>query len=347
MNNEISCFAPKPKEGEPWDVVIIGSGPAGLTSSIYTTRGAKSTLILAGEKWGGQLMLTTTVDNYPGLPGIQGPELMEKMKNHALMFGAEFVQENVLSVDFSKRPFEISTSNKRYFAKSVIISTGADTRWLGVPGEERLRGKGVSSCASCDAPFFKGKKVAVVGGGDSAMEEALVLTKYVSSVIMIHRRDQFRASAFMQQKVVNESKEGKIKIIWNTEVLETLGDQRLQAVKLRTNTLSENIKNIEEFQGKVLERGEGFIIWELELDGLFVAIGHIPSTNIFKNQIELNEKGYVLKYEKEGFKTATSVEGVFVAGDVHDFHYRQAITAAGFGCMAAMDALKYLDEKSG
>lgn len=349
MASTIQEFAPKPKEGEAWDVAIIGSGPAALTSAIYTTRGAASTIIFGGDLWGGQLMLTTQVDNYPGLPGIQGPELMQRMKDHALMFGAYFVQENVTSVDFSKTPFELSTLDKVYFARCVIIATGAEAKWLGVPGEDRLKGRGVSSCAPCDAPFYKDKKVAVVGGGDSAMEEALVLTKYASSVTIIHRRDEFRASAAMQAKVLKMHDEGKIKILWGTEVVEMLGNEKLEKVRLRTLANSIQAGKLKEdqareFNASILEEKEGFIFWEMSLDGLFVAIGHVPATSIFQGKLELDERGYIKRLSKNGFQMATSVEGVFVAGDVHDYYYRQAITAAGFGCMAAMDALKYLDK---
>jgi thioredoxin reductase (NADPH) len=310
----------RPAEGEPWDIGIIGSGPAGLTAAIYTTRGAASTLVLSGEKWGGQLMLTTEVDNFPGFPqGIQGPELMTNMRKQAERFGAEFIDRNVESVEFGKQPYELKVGEKTYKARAAIIATGAETRWLGVPGEDRLRGRGVSSCAPCDAPFFKDKKVAVIGGGDSAMEEALVLTKYASKVAIIHRRDEFRASAAMQKKVFDNK---KIKIIWDTTVEEFLGDEKLEKLKLK------NAKSGDES--------------EFEVDGAFVAIGHKPSTDIFRGSVELDEKGCIVAHDY----TKTSVDGVFVAGDVHDYTYRQAVTAAGFGCMAAMKALKYLD-KSG
>jgi thioredoxin reductase (NADPH) len=313
-------FAKRPKEGEPWEVVIVGSGPAALTAAIYTTRGAASTLILGGEKWGGQLMLTTTVDNYPALPGIQGPELMEKMKEHALRFGAEFLAQNVTAVDFAKQPFEITSNNAKYLAKSVIIATGADTKWLGVPGEQKLLGRGISSCAPCDAPFYKDKAVIVVGGGDSAMEEALVLTKYAKSVTIVHRREEFRASEAMQQKVFEQEKAGKIKIIWNSEIVEMLGAEKLTAVKVK-NVKDNNIQ-------------------EMPVDGVFVAIGHTPSSQIFKEKLEIDEKGYLVPRDH----AQTSVPGVFIAGDVHDYNFRQAITAAAFGCMAAMEALKFLDK---
>ncbi|OGM05024.1 thioredoxin-disulfide reductase, partial [Candidatus Woesebacteria bacterium GWB1_37_5] len=313
--------------------------PAALTAAIYTTRGAASTLILGGEIWGGQLMLTTTVDNYPGFPeGVQGPDLMQLMRAQTERFGAEFVQKNVEAVDFnppSGGPKELIVDGKKYLAKSVIIATGADTKWLGVPGEEKFRGRGVSSCAPCDAPFFKDKDVAVVGGGDAAMEEALVLTKYAKNVTVIHRRDQFKASQAMQQRVLDKEKEGKVKILWNTETVEFLGEQKLEKIKIKNN-----------------ETGE---LSEMPIDGVFVAIGHIPATEMFKKTLELDERGYIVRMptdyqgeveEKKHFHTKTSISGVFVAGDVHDHVYRQAITAAGFGCMAGMDALRYLDKQA-
>jgi thioredoxin reductase (NADPH) len=316
---EANIFASKPKEGEAWDTVIIGSGPAALTAAIYTTRGAASTLILGGEKWGGQLMLTTTVDNFPGFPeGIQGPDLVQKMRKQAERFGAEFVEKNVEGIDFDKKPYEVLAGGLKYLAKSIIIATGADTKWLGIPGEKEFIGRGVSSCAPCDAPFFKDKKVAVVGGGDSAMEEALTLTKYATTVTMIHRRSEFKASAAMQKKVLENS---KIKILWNTEVVEIIGNKSVEKMILKNNQTGETI--------------------ELSLDGVFVAIGHTPSSQIFSGNIETDEKGYIVA--KEGTKT-NNREGIFVAGDVHDWHYKQAITAAGFGSMAAIDTLKYLNK---
>lgn len=315
-------FAQKPKDStEPWDVVIIGSGPASLTAAIYTTRGASSTLILGGEKWGGQLMLTTEVDNYPGFPeGIEGPDLMQQMRKQSERFGAEFIEKNVDAVNFSKEHFELTAGDTKYLAKSVIIATGAETKWLGVPGEDRLRGRGISSCAPCDAPFFKEKDVAVIGGGDSAMEEALVLTKYSKSVTIVHRREEFRASAAMQKKVLDNK---RIKVIWNATVKEFVGEQKLEKILLESTKTGE--------------------ISELVVEGAFVSVGHAPSTDIFKGKVELDEKGYIVVRDH----TKTSVEGVFVAGDVHDYHYRQAATAVGFGCMAGMEAIKYLDEVRG
>lgn len=314
MENQI--IAPKPADPkDPWDVVIIGSGPAGLTAAVYTTRGAASTLILGGSVWGGQLMLTTMVDNFPGFPeGIMGPKLMEQIRSQAVRFGAEFQPVDVESIDTSKKPFEIVADGKTYLAKSIIIATGARTIWLDAPGIKELVGRGVSSCAPCDAPFFKGKNVAVVGGGDSAMEEAITLTKYASEVTIIHRRDAFRASAAMREEVKGNP---KIKIMWNSEVQRAIGTAKLEKLEIKNNKTGE--------------------VAEKDFDGLFIAIGHSPSTTVFEGKIELDERGYV---KNQG--TKTNVEGIFVSGDVHDHSYKQAVTAAGFGCMAGMDALKFL-----
>lgn len=318
MEPQIIASKPADPKG-PWDTVIVGSGPAGLTAAIYTTRGAASTLILAGEVWGGQLMLTTVVDNFPGFPeGIQGPELMEKMKVQAERFGAEFKGVNVESVDLTKKPFAIIAGDQTYLARSIIITTGALTIWLDAPGVKELIGKGVSSCAPCDAPFFKGRKVAVVGGGDSAMEEASVLTKYATEVTIIHRRDAFRASAAMQEKVKSDP---KIKILWNTEVVRANGQSKLESLDL-INKLTNQPS-------------------QLAVDGLFVAIGHKPGSEVFKNVIDIDERGFV---KVTGGHSKTSVPGVFVAGDVMDPHYKQAVTSAGSGCAAAMEVLKYLEE---
>jgi len=312
-------IASKPNQGEPWDVVVVGSGPSGLTAAIYTTRGAASTLILGGEKWGGQLMLTTAVDNFPGFPeGIMGPDLMTNMRKQAERFGAEFVEKNAESIKRIKSLFEITAGGERYLTKSVVIATGAVTRWLDIPGIEKLIGRGVSSCALCDAPFFKGKRVVVVGGGDAAMEEAVVLAKYASEVLIIHRKNEFRASAAMQKKVLTNP---KIKIWWNSEVIKVTGEDKLEKVVIQNNQTNKKE--------------------ELVLDGLFVAIGHKPESDVFKGIVTTDEKGYIVI--RNGSKT--NVPGIFVSGDVHDQTYKQAVTAAGYGCQAGMEVLKYLQEK--
>jgi len=305
-----------------WDTAIIGSGPAGLTAAIYTVRGAASTLLFAGDQWGGQLMLTTEVENYPGFPkGILGPDLMVAMRQQAERLGTQFVEKDVTAVDFNSSPFKLSTPDQQYLSRSAIIATGAETRWLDIPGEAQFRGRGVSSCAPCDAPFFKDKRVIVIGGGDSAMEEALVLAKHATSVTLVHRRDQFRASEAMQKRVFDNP---KISVIWNTEVTAFLGETALQRITL---------KDAQTGQTR-----------ELEADGAFVAIGHAPSTSLFKSQLELDQKGYLKKIPTGDFQMSTSKAGIFVAGDVHDYRYRQAVTAAAFGCMAALEALQYLDQ---
>jgi len=305
-------------EEKIYDTIIIGSGPAGLTAAIYTARGAASTLILAGTSWGGQLMLTSEVDNFPGFPeGILGPDLMTKMRDQAVRCGAEFKASDVTKVDFSKIPLEVYSHEEKYLAKSVIVSTGASIVWLDAPGIKELIGRGVASCAPCDAPFYKDKKVAVVGGGDSAMEEALYLTKYASEVTIIHRRDAFRASAAMQEKVKANP---KIKILWNSEVVEARGKEKLESLVIKNN-----------------QDGSS---QEIPFDGVFIAIGHKPQSEIFVGQIKADEKGFI---SVTGSHSKTSTPGVFVAGDVMDAHYKQAITAAGSGCAAAMEALEYLD----
>jgi len=326
MTNNNEVLFEIPKEGEPWGVIVIGSGPAGLTSAVYTTRGALSTLVIEGENPGGQLMQTTEVDNFPGFPkGILGPDLMANMKSQALRFGANFVAEDVSGVNLLPKIKEITVkSGKKFFARSVIIATGAKTKWLDVPGEAKLRGRGISSCAPCDAPFFKNKTVVVVGGGDSAMEEALVLTKYASLVTIIHRRAEFKASKAMQDKVFETKKAGKIDIIYNSEITEFLGENKLEKIVVR-----DIVKNKTK---------------EMPIDGVFVAIGHNPSTQFLKD-IDLDEKSYVKKSTNGSFDSSTNIPGVFTAGDVHDRKYKQAITASAFGCMAGMDALSYLDEQ--
>lgn len=345
-------IASKPKKGEPFDVVILGSGPAGLTAAIYTTRAALSTLIVGGTKWGGQLMLTTEVENYPGFESILGPDLMQKMRKHAERFGAVFVEKDVEEVSFGKKPFTVKADGETYKAQSVIIATGAETKWLGLESEQKYIGKGVSSCAPCDAPFFREKDVVVAGGGDSAMEEALVLTKYAKSVAIAHRRDSFRASQAMQQRVFGNP---KIKVFWDTEVKEILGDGKVSGVKFTSKVTGkgEDLKIkakvngkqeevvVDKVGGKVVSNDKEGLTWELSVDGIFVAIGHTPSTKLFEGQVELDEKGYVVVHDH----TRTNISGVFVAGDVYDYHYRQAVTAAGFGCMAAMDLERWFEEQ--
>ena len=281
-------------------VIIIGSGPAGYTAALYAARGEMNPLVFEGSQSGGQLMITTDVENYPGFPdGILGPELMDRFRKQAERFGARLIPAD------------------EYRAQTVIIATGASAKWLGVPGEERLTGRGVSACATCDGFFFKDKELIVVGGGDSAMEEALFLTKFASKVTIVHRRDEFRASAIMAKRALEHP---KIDVIWNAVVTEILGDEEVTGVRLQDTVTGE--------------------MREMPVDGVFVAIGHKPNTEIFEGQIELDEKGYVVL---TGRGTQTSVEGVFAAGDVADPVYRQAVTAAGTGCAAAIDANHALD----
>jgi thioredoxin reductase (NADPH) len=298
-------------------VIIIGSGPAGLTAAIYAARANLRPLVLAGGMYGGQLMLTTEVENYPGFPdGIMGPELMIKFREQAERFGARIENVDATSVDFSKRPLIVRTDDAAYETKSVIVATGASARWLGIPGEERLRGRGVSTCATCDGAFFRGKHIVVIGGGDSAMEEALFLTRFGHKVTVIHRRDHLRASKIMADRALAHE---KIQFIWNTVVEEAVGQDTLEALKLH------NIVDGTRY--------------DFAADAMFIAIGHDPNTAIFRGQLELDKAGYI--QSPDG--VCTNVEGVFVAGDVYDIRYKQAITAAGLGCRAAMDAEKYLE----
>lgn len=302
-------------------LIIIGSGPAGLTAGIYAARANLKPLLLADTTYGGQLMLTTDVGNYPGfVEDIQGPELIQRMLDQARRFGTEVVLENVTRADFSAKPLKVWAQDKEYQAEAVIIATGASSLWLGLPSEQRLMGRGVSSCATCDGFFFKDKKVVVVGGGDTAMEEATYLTKFASEVTVIHRRDTLRASKIMQDRAFSNP---KIKFIWDTAVEEIFGDNQVTGVKL---------KNLKTEEPKTLET-----------DGVFVAIGHKPNTEFLAGTgVEFDAKGYVRLYDN----SQTNIEGVFVAGDVHDHVYRQAVTAAAAGCKAAMDAEKYLSEKN-
>ena len=299
------------------DLIIIGSGPAGHTAALYASRANLDPLMFEGSVSGGQLMITTDVENYPGFPdGILGPELMEKFRKQSERFGTRMRAVDVTSVDFSSRPFRISASGDEFEANAVIVSTGATAKWLGIPGEVNLTGKGVSACATCDGFFFRDQELVVVGGGDTAMEEALFLTKFASKVTVVHRRDEFRASKIMADRVLSHD---KIEVVWNTVVTEIHGDSSVTGVTLED-----------------VNTGEAR---QFSTDGVFIAIGHKPNTDIFADQLECDENGYIVV---EPGTTRTSVEGVFAAGDVADHIYRQAVTAAGTGCMAAIDAERWL-----
>ena len=302
-----------------YDIIIIGSGPAGLTAAIYAGRALVKTLVIAGRLSGGQLMLTSGVENFPGFSeGIQGPNLMQEIRRQAERFGAEIIDEDVESVDFKRRPMHVTAGKQTYTSNAVIVATGSSAKWLGLPTEKHLMGRGVSSCATCDGYFFREKRVVVVGGGDTAIEEALFLTKYATEVTVIHRRDKLRASKIMQSRAFSNK---KIQFLWDSAVDEVLGQEKVQGVK---------VKN--------LKTGE---LTMIPCDGLFVAIGFQPNTKIFEGQIQLDEKGYIAIKNQ----TQSNMNGVFVAGDVHDHRYRQAVTAAGEGCKAAMDALAFLEEQ--
>ncbi len=308
------------KEGEVVPLVIIGSGPAGLTAALYAGRAELKPLVISGVPAGGQLLITTEVENFPGFPeGIQGPELIDRMRRQAARFGATFLDENVTRVDFKERPFVVETGTRgRIRARAVIVATGANARWLGLDSEQRLVGHGVSACATCDGFFFKGVDLAVVGGGDSAMEEALFLTNFARKVTLLHRRGELRASRIMQERVRTHP---KITLLLESEVTEVVGGEKVEGLRLRnTRTGAESL---------------------LKVGGLFVAIGHEPATQVFRGSLDLDEFGYVRVHAG----TRTSVEGVFAAGDVHDRRYRQAVSAAGDGCMAAIDAERYLAEQ--
>jgi thioredoxin reductase (NADPH) len=304
-------------------LVIIGSGPAGLTAALYAARADLEPLVIAGYEAGGQLMITTEVDNYPGFPeGIMGPEIMERFRKQAERFGTRFIDKDVTSVDFTKQPFTLDVEGQKVQARTVIVATGASAKWLGLPNETRLRGHGVSACATCDGFFFKAKEVVVVGGGDTAMEEASFLTKFASKVIIVHRRDAFRASKIMQKRVLENP---KITVVWDSEVTDVVGEKAVEAVMLR------NVKT------GATEK--------LPAQGLFLAIGHTPNTAFLTGALEIDEKGYLVTQGAN--QTETKVPGVFVAGDVFDARYRQAVTAAGSGCKAAIDVERYLHEHEG
>ena len=302
-----------------YDVIIIGSGPAGYTAGIYTSRAKLKTLIVSGMLPGGQLMTTSEVENYPGFPnGIFGPELMMNMRQQAERFGAIVLDDEVIAVNFKQRPFIITTSSESFETESVLICTGASPRKLGIPSEQQFAGRGVSYCATCDGPFFKGEDIVVVGGGDTAIEEATFLTKFGKSVKIVHRRDSLRASKILQEKAFENP---KIQFLWNSVISDIKGSNKIGTIVVRDINSEKEQK--------------------IPAGGLFVAIGHEPNTAIFNGQLEMDDKGYILLKNQ----TRTSIEGVFAAGDVHDYRYRQAVTAAGFGCMAALDVEKWVTER--
>jgi len=306
------------KKKTKFDVVIIGAGPSGYTAGIYCSRAGYDTLILSGILPGGQLVNTTEVENYPGFEnGIMGPDLMIDMRKQSQRMGTTIIDDEVVDVDFRRKPLKVLTASEEYEGRAVIIATGANPRKIGLEGEETFGGKGVSYCATCDGPFFRNQEIVVVGGGDSAIEEATFLTKFASTVHIVHRREELRASKIMQERALSNE---KIKFHWNSAVTDIKGDQKVQQAVLK------NLKTDEETT--------------LDIGGIFVAIGHEPNTKLFKNQIDLDDQRYIVLKNK----THTNVEGVFAAGDVHDRSYRQAITAAAFGCMAAIDVDKFITE---
>jgi thioredoxin reductase (NADPH) len=307
-------------------LLILGSGPAGYTAAVYAARANLKPLLLTGMQQGGQLMTTTEVDNWPGdVEGLLGPALMERMQKHAERFDTEIVFDHIHTVDLAQRPFRLTGDSGSYTTDALIIATGATAKYLGLPSEERFKGQGVSACATCDGFFFRDQEIAVVGGGNTAVEEALYLANIAKKVTVIHRRDKFRAEKILQDKLFAKEKAGKVEIIWNHGVDEVLGDQSgVTGLRLRST--------------------EDGSVRELAISGLFVAIGHTPNTALFDGQLDMNN-GYIrIRSGLDGGATATSVPGVFAAGDVADQVYRQAVTSAGFGCMAALDAEKYLDK---
>lgn len=306
-------------------LIIIGSGPAGYSAAVYAARANRSPLLITGVEQGGQLMTTTEVDNWPGdVHGLQGPELMDRMRRHAERFSTQIVNDHVQSVDLSARPFKLKGDTHSYTCDALIIATGAAAKYIGLPSEEKFRGRGVSACATCDGFFFRGQKVAVVGGGNTAVEEALYLSHIAQHVTLVHRRDKLRAEKILQDRLFREVESGKMSVIWNHTVDEVLGNQQgVTGARLRSL------------------QGGGHR--ELEVTGLFIAIGHSPNTSIFNGQLAMREGYITIKSGLDGDATATSVPGVFAAGDVADHVYRQAITSAGAGCMAALDADRYLE----
>lgn len=308
-------------------LIILGSGPAGYTAGVYAARANLSPVILTGMQQGGQLMTTTDVDNWPGdVSGLQGPVLMERMKNHVERFGTDVVFDQITNADLSQRPFTLDGDFGQYSCDALILATGASARYLGLPSEQAFMGKGVSACATCDGFFYRDKRVAVVGGGNTAVEEALYLSNIASHVTLIHRRDELRAEKMLSDRLIKRSKEGNVSIEWSHTLQEVLGDdQGVTGLSLQS-TKDDSTK-------------------QLDVDGVFIAIGHDPNTSLFKDQLDMDDTGYLdVKSGQNGYSTQTSIPGVFAAGDVADQIYRQAITSAGAGCMAALDAERYLDE---
>jgi thioredoxin reductase (NADPH) len=307
-------------------LIILGSGPAGYSAAVYAARANRAPLLIAGLEQGGQLMTTTDVDNWPGdVEGLQGPALMERMRRHAERFNTQILNDHVHAVDLKSRPFRLTGDAGAYTCDALIIATGAAAKYLGLPSEEQHRGRGVSACATCDGFFFRGQRVAIVGGGNTAVEEALYLAHIAQHVTLVHRRDKLRAEKILQDRLFKEVAAGKMTVVWNHTIAEVLGDQ--QGVN-----------------GVRLKAMEGGATRDLSVTGLFVAIGHTPNTALFKGQLAMNEGGYlIIKSGIEGNATATSIPGVFAAGDVADHVYRQAVTSAGAGCMAALDADRYLE----
>ncbi|MDO8497466.1 MAG: FAD-dependent oxidoreductase [bacterium] len=372
------------------NVVIIGGGPAGLAASIYNARANLNPLVFGGSPYGGQLMLTSDVENYPGYESILGPELVEKWRGHAKKFGVRIIDQNVVKVDFSQKPFKVSTATTTHLARSVIIATGAKALWLGLDSETRLRGKGVSACATCDGFFFKNKTVGVVGGGDTAMEEALTLVKFAKKVYIIHRKNTFRASKIMQDRVLSHP---QIEVIWNAAIEEVVGENKVEGVKLKT--IDQRPQTVDQRQEttdrrpqtvdhrlETIDKGLESKVYNLDIDGLFIAIGHKPDTGLFTQQVELDAKGYVITLERAyeeavkkminnqnpnskenlkignwdlienwklgfgNYRSMTSVPGVFAAGDNVDHMYRQAATAVGMGVAAALEVERWLEVSS-